>query len=260
MPDILFAAGLQSSVERCLLCGQKKPLTFEHIPPKSCYNSMQRQFYDWDALLQQHKGPRIYKRGLGKKVLCNSCNQIAGDHYVPPFRDFISQLANLAVTVAPNQYALGSLTFRPGAVAKQLAHIACSMSLETSIGQRDFDRLRLIAMDPHSVNQPCGTKIYLYLTADGVPRLSGMASLPSMGEIVLVYSEVALAPIGIVIMKDDESTVSVASKLGLYDTTAFNAYDISEVRSMHFWLRRLTPIGPGPLDYQGINVNIQSLR
>lgn len=253
MPDLMLASWSQEPSSRCHLCGETKKLTFEHIPPKSCFNNKQRKFYAWESLMRQHKGSKKFNRGLGRKVLCAQCNKLAGDNYVPHFREFVSQLAPYAHNTPINNSTLASVTFRPGAVAKQLAHIACSMSEKVSIGEPIFERLRNIASNPSNQLAPERVKIFIYLTSGSDLRLSGVASRLINNHAVLVFSEVALPPIGIVVMEDDAKLNNACSLFGLYDTRSFFDYPIDHTTSLHLWLQRLRPVGPGPLDFAGIN-------
>lgn len=73
----------------CNICNKNNiKLTFEHWPPRSCYNNS-------DILIQSYndviKGTgTISKKGFGKNTLCRECNGYTGQ-YVSEFKKFINQ-------------------------------------------------------------------------------------------------------------------------------------------------------------------------
>lgn len=81
----------------CHVCGQKKPLSFEHIPPKSSWNTSRSRCYsDIDSFTRSIKGTGSFEglhyeqrqQGTGCYALCSECNSYLGRNYVNSFTDF----------------------------------------------------------------------------------------------------------------------------------------------------------------------------
>ena len=83
----------------CAICGVVGPLTFEHIPPRSAFNSERaftRTFDQASAVhpLDSFRG-RIKQGGLGEFSLCAACNNATGDWYAKEYASWAQQAAVL---------------------------------------------------------------------------------------------------------------------------------------------------------------------
>src|ERR1700683_4630071 len=64
----------------CRLCGETKPLSFEHVPPRAAYNSFPRFYPEARALINHRVAggpvPDFVQepRGAGAYTLCGDCN------------------------------------------------------------------------------------------------------------------------------------------------------------------------------------------
>lgn len=88
----------------CRICGECKPLTFEHIPPRATGNNHTVKVYtayrehgedelNTDAITHSMFGDgnlddlkyRQSQRGMGVETICRDCNSYLGANYVQPF-------------------------------------------------------------------------------------------------------------------------------------------------------------------------------
>ena len=71
----------------CACCGEHGKLTFEHVPPRSCYNDRSAQLLEGTKALGLVPGEigrgRIQQRGAGGYYTCARCNSATGNMYVP---------------------------------------------------------------------------------------------------------------------------------------------------------------------------------
>jgi hypothetical protein len=86
----------------CALCGKECDLTFEHIPPRSAFNSQPAKMYsgekilfDQDRLPWDVQGLKYVPRqkGSGRYSLCEECNNNTGAWYGNTYRDFAYVIA-----------------------------------------------------------------------------------------------------------------------------------------------------------------------
>ena len=86
--------------EKCRLCGEIKPLTFEHVPPKSAFNNRSVKLITGHELFKEEYENRlpwedeglygkIQQKGRGGDYLCQECNNNVGSWYVPGYLKFI---------------------------------------------------------------------------------------------------------------------------------------------------------------------------
>lgn len=80
---------------RCHICLEEKPLTREHVPPKSAFNNCTRL---WDRLAFQEIGTstrRVRLRGgFRVKTLCQRCNTSVCAPYARAYVDFVRHLVS----------------------------------------------------------------------------------------------------------------------------------------------------------------------
>lgn len=86
----------------CCVCGEKKNLTFEHIPPRKTNNTTQVKHIvnpiDFFENNQNFNKKIEYtlgsQKGMGDYTLCSNCNSFFGGSYVNHFIPFYNELAD----------------------------------------------------------------------------------------------------------------------------------------------------------------------
>lgn len=113
----------------CHICLRETKLSFEHYPPKSCFNN--------EKVIIQGK---IRQKGLGDYTLCEQCNNNTGAWYVPEYEKLVNEIA-LVLDKENNEFdsnpPVTGISFEidninPLLCAKQMLVIMCSlMSINT---------------------------------------------------------------------------------------------------------------------------------
>ncbi len=252
LADALLTQFSDSKPVLCLLCGDKTVLSYEHIPPKSCYNDSCIRTHTFYSMIKQHQSREKFPRGLGRKSLCRDCNTRLGREYVPAFKSWTEQGMDLLIKGAGLHPIDCPFTIKPGSIIRQVASMAVALGDEWMIKNRWFDRLKQMVFNPSVSLVPNDFRFFVYLIGDGEPRLAGFATPVKIADIAhpMVQCEVALPPFGYVVIHNDENTTELARRIGLCDITNFMTYPSSQTTTVFLRLRKLRPIGPSPLDYE----------
>lgn len=247
-------------ISRCLLCGSRKKLSFEHIPPRSCYNAGSRQVHTFRAMMSKCLNGEKFPRGLGRKSLCAECNQFLGREYIDQKQGFAEwtslgmQLIERGAGVVPCYHPF---CIRPGLVGRQIAAIAVAMGNEKFLEQSWFDHLRSIVLNPAKCYTPDRFVFCVYLMAAGTPRLTpfGVPIVKIASDSPVVHCEVSLPPFGYVVFHQTKNLDTIIQKIGLCDISRFVSMPTRSHQTEYLRLRRLTPIGAAPLDYEGVTAD-----
>lgn len=230
--------------KRCRLCGEERPLTFEHIPPRAAYNRGRVSMLgveDWLKHDADPDGPeprrQIQQRGSGAYSLCEECNNLTGRLYVPELSAWVRSGANalfgepdLAARYrdhARTVYAAMKIQgCKPGRFAKQVATMLLAMS-PPELGDR-FPGLRRYARDPDALGLPDELELYLVLYAGprgryaaGVAQGSGDL-LSGESEVHLIY-ELAAAPFAYILSVDEKTPVIETGNITNFATAPIDA-------------------------------------
>lgn len=165
---------------RCSVCGETKPLTFEHVPPEAAFNDWPAKIYplgQW-YLFQQGERARYHQqqRGSGYTSLCAVCNnERGGDWYVPEFLRWVRGAAQgiersateLEEARAQGATARLSLTFKnvsPCLFLKQVTMMFLAIN-EPSFGD-DFPELRDFVLDRSATGLGRRSRFFLHIHYD----------------------------------------------------------------------------------------------
>lgn len=117
----------------CKICGKKKELTFEHLPPKSSYNSLPVKVIDGLYLQGETKKYKISQRGVGDYYLCSSCNNYTGANYVSDFNKVVKSIGDYILINKINAQGEIFVEFNntnPIYFVKQIISILCCIDLD----------------------------------------------------------------------------------------------------------------------------------
>jgi len=250
MPEVLFTQYSQDDDTRCRLCGKPAKLSFEHVPPRRCYNNSSVMLRTIRNVVLNHSGMQTFRRGVGVRSLCEGCNTRTGDLYGSSFASFNTQAMAYTKKLSYEGTALSlPFTSTPLLVAKQLAVMLVSMSREYTLKIDRFNRLRSLIEHPAAFGPPPDLDFWIYLMREGDARLTGM-SVPMMhgGLMPYVWCEVALPPMGYV-MTSGEDANRVAMSLGLCNVTWFLDRPLKGLETVFMPVPLRKPVGSGPLEY-----------
>lgn len=254
MPDAFATQYNANQDALCRLCGAHGNLTFEHVPPKRCFNDAPRLLQTVRGLVNQFKTPERFPRGLGVKSLCESCNGWTATHYGRAYAQFVATAMATIGRLEHENTLLLPFTCQALRVAKQMAVMAIAMAGTYTLKKNErFDRLRELVLTPARSGRLNGLHFWTYLMKEGQPRLTSMG-VPFMiaGALPFVWCEIALPPLGVVVMNDGHDESQVASLLGLCNVSSFFERHDSWIDTAHLRLRVLKPIGATALQYEDI--------
>jgi hypothetical protein len=172
---------------RCRICGERRRLTYEHVPPRRAYNSDALQSYELAEWWEKEAGrPARYRsdqRGAGEYALCGSCNNNTGAWYVPEFTRLVEAGA-IVVRKLPSQLEEAgaqrdrdSVSIRmklsgsfPGRFTRQMVAMLLAIN-DPSFGD-DYPQLREFVLDR---DEPLLPEYRLYLSQfdEDVARQAG---------------------------------------------------------------------------------------
>lgn len=82
--------------DRCNICGEMSNLTWDHVPPKSCYNSGLIKYNQLFQGIPNEKYEGMFQSGIRFRSLCESCNNsLLGANYDIEFLQLTSKVSEL---------------------------------------------------------------------------------------------------------------------------------------------------------------------
>jgi len=125
------------NVKLCSVCGLKKELTYEHLPPKAAFNSNPVVMKDLRHITKL--GGNLYgkskrrPRGMGDYKLCKECNNLTGSWYASEYSSYVQDLVKEMKNNVGNERALIKLKIRPLNFLKQV--LVIMLCADQALGQ-----------------------------------------------------------------------------------------------------------------------------
>ena len=225
--DVIFPGDWGS----CCICGEHRKLTFEHIPPKSAFNTGGGRSATMRQLLAEEQGRNVRysknRKGFGRVSLCAPCNNNTGRWYGRAYTDWAYQ--GMRFINATGSLALPFHVF-PGRIAKQI--LAMFASTNRHYFFEAHPGLRKYVLDPHSIGIPENLRLYVYLTTSNnyVSRTTGVVAAIYFGRDprTSVFSEIAFMPFGYILSIDSPPPAP-----NLFDITFFCQHRYNDYRDLH---------------------------
>jgi hypothetical protein len=241
----------------CKLCRQYKALTFEHTPPRRCFNDGPQAVTPITDLMQMQsatgKDPRTnsrlrsFRRGLGTKSLCESCNGNTAKWYGDAFFEWTKQGARFVENLAESTYTL-PFTIYPLRVIKQIATMAVAHDFDQDKNSLRYERIRQLLLHKNDSGDSGRYRFFSYLCPHQHIRLSGPhGRINDDRRIIFVDLEIATFPFGYVVTGSDSGTVSRAQALGLCEITHFLNKNYDDFTTAHLNIPMLKPSSVLPL-------------
>lgn len=211
-PEILKNASLnilprQRLTARCMLCGQVKPLTKEHIPPKESgnkYRNVDHKISEWLKSQDLHVLPNNSKPqqgGIYGYTLCAECNSLTGALYGGEYQKWafggFNALANfpkkpeeLDTELGANGRWAGAFHAKvgskenpvhPGAFVRQVLSMFCSLSATWDIAER-YPVIRRIVLEQSLEKLPDNLDLVMGLYLGPMLRFAGPQLVIDVGE------------------------------------------------------------------------------
>lgn len=203
---------------KCALCGKECKLTFEHIPPRSAFNSTPAKPVSMEELLKGgnfagrerlpwETGGLKYQnqqQGMGRYSLCKTCNSHTGKWYGDAYITFAKiasdAIRNLSVEESSR---IGFKEIYPLRIIKQIFSLFCSIN---GIDNPKLEPIRKFVLDKDAVGiDKTQFKLCMYFTKSTLMKQAPMAvSLKICGDKseIMALSEITAYPFGFILYFD----------------------------------------------------------
>ena len=154
---------------KCCICGKEGNLTYEHVPPKSAFNSSRiKPYYVWEWLLEDKKRTANLQAGQGDYTLCESCNNLTGTWYGSAYADFAAQGMEYYNKGASGKLSLPYAIF-PLRVFKQI--VSCFASVNGPDWCEKNPAVRRFLLTPYEQSFPEDIDIRMYMHEKGKVKI-----------------------------------------------------------------------------------------
>ena len=238
----------------CRICGQKKKLSYEHVPPRVALNKKTRYisvpFEEWtknENILKYTPKGKILQGGIGFHSLCEECNSFLGTNYVKSYENWVLSGVEVLSKYNYDFFRYIALQQSPLKVLKQIISMFLAMNDEWYL--KEYPELSAFVKDPFSKNLPSKFNVFLYLNNEGQYRYSKhfVISQPGLG--IFNATELAFPPFGYVLTFDFNQEID-----RLLNITNFKNAALDSTIDLELGLYKLATYLPfPPLDYRTKN-------
>lgn len=89
----------RESIGKCNICGKTAKLTWDHVPPKFCFNNQRTQYNSLFEVSQGEKYNLVAQNGIKYRTLCGECNNtLLGSNYDIEYKKLVDFLYNIYTT------------------------------------------------------------------------------------------------------------------------------------------------------------------
>ncbi|WP_343637521.1 hypothetical protein [Fluviicola sp.] len=227
---------------KCSICGTYGVLTYEHIPPKSAFNSKPKlvQGHEEVFVSTSHKygKNRRANQGFGRHCLCASCNNNTGNWYAKDYAEFAEQCMN-NFRELKDLYRVNELKFqiKPLNVMKQI--VAMFMCANGNVLTDDLG-LRKFVLDRECKDLPEQYRVHIFTTISKNCRYNGLSTILQANGSIINMSEIVHRPFGFQLTVNSNPTERMA------DITEFTKADYDTIYTMTLTTAMLDVIGALP--------------
>lgn len=89
----------KNKIDNCNICGKLLPLTWDHVPPKFCFNDESVKYNSMMEFHGKEVKKRVSQNGIKYRTLCDDCNnRILGAEYDREYKRLVDCLYDLYIT------------------------------------------------------------------------------------------------------------------------------------------------------------------
>jgi len=238
----------------CHICGNVRPLSYEHVPPRKAFNEKPVIRVNLQEALElgpeaQLKG-RIQQRGIGDYTICEKCNNDTGSWYAADYIDWCYQGLEILIKAGRSPTLIYLYKILPLRIIKQI--ITMFFSINGPDFGDHFPELRRFVLDRERRYLSPKFRVYIYFNIEGRFRSAGISSyLRIDGHEITVLSEFNYPPYGYLMTID-----SRCPDPRLFEITHFAKYGYNEFAVMDLKLQAL----PTHLSYPGDFRTIKEIK
>jgi hypothetical protein len=260
---------------KCHICGEHKVLSYEHVPPVSCFNNRTSRIYKgmdmvgatnktnslpWEIgklTAERNIKYEQKQKGIGWCTLCERCNNNTGSWYANSYGDLARQgylglkAFGLKNIKHENGYTISFKNIYPLRILKQILAMFCSINspnfCDTNKGIREY-----ILNKESKIIDSSKYCLYLYISMGKILRYCGESTVMNVGKDLNVLgsrtvSELTAIPFGH-LLEIDPAEDRVKQEGNLF--SLFSSYDYREKVDMDICLPALEVNTLFPLDYR----------
>ena len=236
----------------CHICGENRELTFEHIPPRSVFNSENSKLYNaidlhmsgndmWDFTGLKYKQ---HQKGVGRYTLCSQCNNDIGSWYVVEYAKFIMRLYNAVMGHSfrqDDQFVVYATDIYPLRIIKSVVAMFCSLNHDRFASLHDI-RNFLLNKEQKGINGEYGISMYFSLGC--INKQLPLSVIGYSNNRTRAVSEITWYPFGYVYDADKNYNTEN------FDITDFSKYGYNEKADININLIAREVNTSFPVDYR----------
>ncbi len=165
------------NLELCSICGLKKPLTFEHMPPQASGNTHPVNLVGLENITSA--GGYLYgkykksPRGMGRYSLCKNCNSLTGSWYGESYIEFSEHVKKVISENADKDNVEFEFNLKPLNFLKQVICLLLSADQATGTLRGIINETNFILDKEEKQLSPKLRNIYQYYTLSSIHRFQG---------------------------------------------------------------------------------------
>ena len=95
----LYTKEKRNIIDRCNICGQLTGLTWDHVPPKFCFNNQKIKYNSLMEINKKEIKKQISQNGIRYRSICSKCNnELLGSDYDKEYKKLVDILYKLYIT------------------------------------------------------------------------------------------------------------------------------------------------------------------
>lgn len=224
----------------CRVCARKTQLTFEHIPPKSVYNSNQYFYTTNIHPLLEKRNARTFEDlvtfdktkakknqgGISIHSLCGSCNNFFGTYYIRAYKEWVTQSMEFFKIENDLERNPFHVKIQHLNVLKQIISMFFSINTKFS---KQFPELKSFLLNKEANILPEGIRVYVYYNFIGEVRYEPFTVVGKfdINTEIIQASEITFPPFGYVLVLNGQNVNN-----RLFEITHFSNYQLNEVVSI----------------------------
>lgn len=208
---------MKKHIGKCALCRNESELSFEHIPPRSSFNSTPAKpvsgdkiLFDDDRMPWEIEGLPYtnQQKGMGKYSLCESCNNLTGTWYGEDYKLISHSIYNFFQ--GPIDPVINGIAIRdvyPLRFIKQVISMFCSIN---NTDDKRLEPLRKFVLNKEKIGLDKNKyKICMYFTKSKMIKYVPLTAILRLGKETsnsIALSEITAYPLGFILYFDPISS------------------------------------------------------
>ena len=231
----------------CCICLQEGELTFEHVPPRSAFNSSRVQVVQGNAALRlppgEISGGTYQQQGSGGNTLCARCNNNTGAWYAAAFVHWcVASGELLKQTQGRPRFTVKDIY--PLRIVKAILAMFCSVRGPELV--QAHPALKTLLLDKERNGLPDELRIFLHHAVGNVSRSIGFAMQIDLNTGQMTpMTELVFPPFGYLMTYGEDQPDPRAIEI-----TSFASHGYSDCGEVDMTLPLVPTVSPFPGDYR----------